>query len=295
MIRIVANARGMVKAERHRACHAYAYVIATEGASTETGFHLQAFPAFGSFDPEALAAKAVENAIEKLGAVEPESGSMKAVILNDAASDLLGAFMPSLSAEAIQKGKSGLAGKRGSKVGSSLFEVVDDPSGPGLNHAAFDDEGIASGRLDPFSEGVFLEPLYTVYSSAREGARPNGRGFRPSPTAAVSAGLVNAVLPAGRASLGDLLSGLGSGILITEVQGLHSGLNPVSGDFSCSARGFEVRGGRRGRPLRNFTISGNFYLLIAGLEAKASDLRQDVYGSFRSPSIAISSISVSSA
>jgi PmbA protein len=294
MIRIVANGRGMVKAERHRACHAIAYVMASDGGSTETGFHIQAFPSFKLLDPAAIAARAVESALEKLGAVEPESGNMRTVIQNDAASDLLGAFMSSLSAEAIQKGKSGLAGKRGSRVGSRLFEVLDDPTGPGLNHAAFDDEGIPSGKLEPFKEGVFLEPLYTVYSAAREGARPNGRGFRPSPTAGVSASLVNAILPAGTSSLADLLAGLGSGILITEVQGLHAGLNPVSGDFSCSARGFEVRGGKRGAALRNFTISGNFYRLIAGLEAKGSDLRDDVYGQFRSPSIAIAEISVSS-
>jgi PmbA protein len=292
-LRAIANGRGMLKAERHRLCYAYAYVIASEGDSTETGSYGEVVPDIGGLDAGRIAEKAVEEAIEKLKAVEPKSGSYRAIIKNDSASALLGAFMGAVSAEAIQKGKSRLEGKRGAKVGSKLFSIVDDPAASRLRHAAFDDEGVPAGRLEIFREGVFLEPLYTLYSARREGAEPNGRGMRGGASTNVAASLVNACIPAGKGGLEDLLSGIGEGILITDVQGLHAGLNAVSGDFSCSARGFSVQGGKKAGALRNFTVSGNFYDLIAGLEAVASDLREDVSDSFRSPSIAVASLSIS--
>ncbi|HRY73681.1 MAG TPA: metallopeptidase TldD-related protein, partial [Spirochaetia bacterium] len=281
--------------ERHRLCYAYAYVMADSGRGVETGVHLQAARSFEGLDPAAIAREAVARAVGKLGAAEPQSGTMRAVLENGAATSLLGAFMGSASAEAIQKGRSRLAGKRGERVGGALFTVVDDPAGPGLRGAAFDDEGLPAARLEVFREGVFLEPLYTVYSARREGAKPNGRGFRGSALASVSASLVNATIPAGSFSLEALAAEAGKGILVTEVEGLHAGLNPVSGDFSCSARGFALEGGRIGAPLRNFTISGNFYELVAGLEAVGSDLREDVLDRFRSPSLLVASLSVSGA
>lgn len=292
-VRAIANGRGMLKAERHRLCYLYAYVIATDGDSTETGSYSEVAAEFAGLDRERVAARAVEEAIEKLHATEPSSGTYRAVIKNDAASALIGAFMGSVSAEAIQKGKSRLAGKRGQKVGSGLFTVVDDPDLSTLRHASFDDEGVPAGRIEIFREGIFVEPLYTLYSARREGAKPNGRGMRGSAASNVTAGLVNAFVPAGRDGLEALLSGIGTGILITDVQGLHAGLNAVSGDFSCSARGFAVQGGKKAGALRNFTVSGNFYDLIAGVEATGSDLRDDVADSFRSPSLAIAALSVS--
>lgn len=292
-VRAIASARGLLKAERHRGCYLYAYVIATDGDSTETGSYGEEAADFPGLDHERVAARAVEEALGKLHATEPRSGTYRAVIRNDAASALLGAFMGSASAEAIQKGKSRLAGKRGQKVASALFTVIDDPGLSALRHAAFDDEGVPAGRLEVFREGVFLEPLYTLYSAKREGTRSNGRGRRGGAAANVSAGLINAFVPAGKDDLEALLSGIGTGVLVEGIQGLHAGLNPVSGDFSCSARGFAVEGGKKAGALRNFTVSGNFYDLIADIEATGSDLRDDLSDPFRSPSLALAALSIS--
>ncbi len=51
-----------------------------------------------------------------------------------------------------------------------------------------------------------------------------------------------------------------SGVYITDLQGLHSGLNPVSGDYSLSAHGYEIENGKIKRPINQITIAGNFFL-----------------------------------
>ena len=38
-----------------------------------------------------------------------------------------------------------------------------------------------------------------------------------------------------------MIKSIDEGLLITQVAGLHSGVNPVSGDFSLAAKGFIVK------------------------------------------------------
>ena len=48
----------------------------------------------------------------------------------------------------------------------------------------------------------------------------------------------------GDTSLDDLVKSIDKGLLITNLQGLHSGLNPISGDFSLQSSGFYIEDGR---------------------------------------------------
>src|SRR5438552_7398973 len=51
----------------------------------------------------------------------------------------------------------------------------------------------------------------------------------------------------------EILAKVGDGLLVQDVAGLHSGVNPVSGDFSTGAEGLRIRGGELGEPVREFT------------------------------------------
>ncbi len=84
-----------------------------------------------------------------------------------------------------------------------------------------------------------------------------------------------------------------SGILITEVEGSHAGLDPITGDFSLSAKGYRVSHGNQGDPVRNFTIAGNFFEFINRISEKADDRRTDRMSAFSSPSLLISDVSIS--
>jgi len=78
------------------------------------------------------------------------------------------------------------------------------------------------------------------------------------------------------------------------VAGLHSGLNPVSGDFSLSASGYEIENGNIGRPVDLITIAGNLYELLKDIEDIADDLRFGFPGKsyIGSPSVKIKSLAV---
>ena len=74
-------------------------------------------------------------------------------------------------------------------------------------------------------------------------------------------------------SLDELLAEVGDGVLITEVMGLHSGVNPVSGDFSTGAEGRRITGGALAEPLREFTIASTLQRMLHDVVAIGSDLR----------------------
>ena len=48
-------------------------------------------------------------------------------------------------------------------------------------------------------------------------------------------------------SADEILAEVGEGLFVQSVTGVHSGVNPVSGDFSVGAEGLMIRGGRSGR------------------------------------------------
>jgi PmbA protein len=79
-------------------------------------------------------------------------------------------------------------------------------------------------------------------------------------------------LQPGAASHEALVAGVDAGILVVDVAGIHSGVNPVSGDFSTGAEGLRITGGTVGEPLREFTIASTLQRLLLGIRAVGADL-----------------------
>jgi PmbA protein len=90
----------------------------------------------------------------------------------------------------------------------------------------------------------------------------------------------------------DMLAALG------ELNGLHSGANAVSGDFSLSASGFLIADAKIIRPVEQVTIAGNFFELLRNVSDVGSDLRFGMpsrMGTVGAPSVLINRLEVSGA
>ena len=70
-----------------------------------------------------------------------------------------------------------------------------------------------------------------------------------------------------------MLAGITDGVLVQEVSGLHSGVNPVSGDFSTGAEGIRIRDGELAEPVREFTIASTLQKMLRDVRAVGSDLQ----------------------
>jgi PmbA protein len=107
-------------------------------------------------------------------------------------------------------------------------------------------------------------------ASARQlGIAPTGhavRGVSGSP----GAGPSNLYVAPGARSRDEMISGIGQGILVTELIG--QGVNGVTGDYSRGAAGFLITDGEVGPAVAEITIASNLKQMFATLEP-ASDLR----------------------
>ena len=80
------------------------------------------------------------------------------------------------------------------------------------------------------------------------------------------------VLSPGTRTQTELISDIDDGFLVQEVTGLHSGVNPVSGDFSTGAEGLRIRNGEIAEPIREVTIASTLQRLLQDVQGIGNDL-----------------------
>lgn len=264
-----------------------AVTLAVDGDETQTGFSFKIARGLDDVGLDSVADEAVARSVSMLGAVKPPTAKVPVILDQFAAVDFLGVLAGALNAEAVLKGRSLFADMVGRAVGSELFTLVDDgrvPDGPGS--CPFDDEAVPSGRTELFTRGVLNGFLHDTYTARRagDGQRSTGnakRGYRSAP----GVGTSNFYLDAGTSTFDDLLMRADGGVLIREVTGVHSGANPISGEFSVGATGLRIGGGTLGEPLREMTIASTLPEMLAAITGVGDDLR--FFSAVGTPSILI--------
>ena len=265
-----------------------AVTLAVDGDETQTGFSYRIARALDGLGVEAVADEAVGRAVRMLGATKPATAKVPIVLDQFAAEEFLGVLASALNAENVLKGRSLFAEMAGQQVGSDLFTLVDDGTildGPGA--APFDGEGVPSGRTELFTAGTLNGFLHDTYTAARmgNGQRSTGNAKRGSYKGSPGVGTSNFYLDNGSTPFEELLRQAEGGVLIAEVTGVHSGANPISGEFSVGATGLRIEGGALGEPLREMTIASTLPGMLAGITGLGDDLR--FFSSVGTPSVLI--------
>lgn len=270
-----------------------AVTLAEQGDETQTGFSYRIGRELDELNWEEIAFEAVVRAARMLGAQKPPTARVPVVLDPFAGSSFLGVLAGALSAESVLKGRSLFADKVGEQVGAQPLTLVDDGrwlSGPSA--APFDDEGVPNGRTELFSAGVLQGFLHNTYTAARMGGgtvstgNASRAGYRSTPGVGTSCFYVEP----GASSLEDLLRHAEDGILIQDVSGVHSGANPISGEFSVGATGLRIREGAVEEGLREMTIASTIPDMLQSIAAVGDDLR--FFSSVGVPSIMIGEMTV---
>jgi len=290
------NTKGLDLYERANLAYAYLSVVVKEDGDIKTGAKFAAGSDFGKFSAKKLAEKAVQEALSLLGAKSTPAGAYPVILRHDVAGDLLGAFSGIFSAEAVQKGLSLLKGKLNEPIAAETVSIIDDPfMAKGLASASFDGEGVASRYKRVVDKGVLTTYLHNLKTAAKDGVESTGNASKPSYKATVGIAPSNFYIENGDVSLESMTQKMGKGLLIINVQGLSSGLNAVSGDFSLPATGYLIEDGKIARPVDQITIAGNFFEMLKSIEMVGSDLTFGMPGTayLGSPSLWVKSVSVS--
>ena len=279
-------------------CYAYARAIAAddddEDRQTGLGFEVARGP--GKLDAGAIGGEAADRATSLLGAQKPASRACPVVLDETVAASFIGFIGGVLCADAVQRGRSPFAGSLGDEIGSAALTVADDgldPAGPAS--APFDGEGTPSSRTPLIDAGTLRTYLHDSYTARRagEGQTSTGNasrsGYRSPPSVSTS----NLVIAEGERTLEELLAEAADGVYITDVAGLHSGVNPVSGTFSVGASGRRIEGGALSTPVTEFTIASDLPKMLAAVVAAGRPARWVPFGgSVKAPALLIGEMAV---
>jgi PmbA protein len=275
----LASSRGFDGSFEATTAWAYASAFAGEGADLMTGMGLGLGRDPSALDAEAIGREAAERAAELKGARQP--GSRRCPVVLDAfvAASFVGFVGGMLSADAVQRGRSLFAGKEGEEIASSALRVVDDGTLPdGLASAPFDGEGSPQRRVPLIEDGRLRTFLFDSRTARKAGRETNGSATRTSYRTPPSVGTSNLVIEAGDATFDELVASAGDGLYVTDVAGLHSGVNPISGNFSVGATGRLIEGGELGAPVREITIASDLVSMLKAVQAVGSERRWVPFG-----------------
>ncbi|MCL2170991.1 MAG: TldD/PmbA family protein [Defluviitaleaceae bacterium] len=292
----IANSKGLDVSRKTNFCYSFAHCQVADETGVKMGGESFVGRDFGKLNPTDLGKISAEKALAKLGAKSIESGKYPIIFEPSQAASLLGVFVGGFSGEAAQKGFSLLKGKLGEAVASAVVTIIDDPLLPNaLASTPFDSEGVASRTKTVIDKGIFKTFLHNTKSAKKDGVAPTGNGFKMDFKSPVAITATNFFIQPGEISADDLAAKMGRGLMITSMQGLHSGANPISGDFSLSADGFLIEDGKIVRPVEQITISGNFFQVLKDIEEVANDLifkSPSATNNVASPSILVKSLDV---
>jgi PmbA protein len=293
----IANSRGFAAGYSATEAWAYASAFAGEGADLMTGLGVGLGRDPAALDPEAIGDEAAERAIALVGARQPDSRRCPVLLDAFVAASFLGFIGSMLSADAVQRGRSLFADREGEEVADPALELVDDGTDPeGPASAPFDGEGSPRGRTPLIEDGRLRTFLFDARTARKAGRRTTANANRGSYRTPPSVGTSNLMVAPGRAGLGELAAQAGDGLYVTDVAGLHSGVNPVSGTFSVGASGRLIEAGELGRPVRELTIASDLVTMLRSVRAVGSEARWVPFGgSVKAPPVLIGEMAVSGA
>ena len=240
--------------------------------------------------------EAVSEALAKIGAGSVPSGKYNVVFSGDKMRSLLSVFSNAFSAKAVIDGMSRLKGLEGEKIASDIVTITDDPQREGNAVGTnFDAEGVATHRKSVVEAGVLKTFLHNRETALAMGKETTANASKAGYSSPIGVRPYSFAIEPGDKTQDELFALAGDGIFITEINGLHAGANPVSGDFSLQSAGFMIRGGKKCEAVKSFTIAGNFFDLLKNIAALGNKLERGVatgFTGFCSPDVFVPEMSI---
>ncbi len=269
----VSTTTGIRESGRGNSCYVSVATLADDGDETQTGYGFSVGDSPKEFDLNKAAREAADRATRLLGAIKPPSKRVTVVLDPYVTAQFLGIISSTLNGESVSKGRSFFADRLGDQVADSRITLVDDPTNP-LAYTAtdIDAEGLAARRNVLIENGVLKKFVHSSYSARRLKTVSTGNAVRGGFASSPGVGCIALQLTPGTRSQNELIADVEDGVWVQMVQGLHSGVNPISGDFSTGASGLLISNGQVGAPVREFTIASTLQRMLLDVVALGNDV-----------------------
>jgi PmbA protein len=265
------NSKGLDLQQKSSVAGLVAVGVVSNGQEMSNDYQIK-LGQLDKIDVDALTAKAVSGAKEKLGGEVAPTGQYPVVFNPEAMTSLLGVYSSIFNSESAQKGLSKLAGKEGETIAASCVNLIDDPfHKENPEPMNFDAEGSPTHKKAVIENGVLNTLLYNLKTAAVAGKKTTGNASKAGYDSAVGIRPFTMYLAGGEMTEEELLAKVGNGVYITDLSGLHAGADAISGDFSLQSAGYMIENGVKTTYVKSFTVAGNFYELLKNIVALANN------------------------
>ena len=269
----VSTTTGIRETGRENGCYVQVSTLANDGDETQTGFGFSVGRRPDELDVERASREAAERAIRLLGATKPASKRLTIVLDPFVTAQFLGVISSTLNGESVVKGRSLFRDRLGERVAADGVTLVDDPTDARAYTATdVDGEGLAARRNVLIDGGTLRQFVHSSYSARRAATVSTGNAVRGGFAGSPSVGCLALQLQPGARSQAELVADIDDGLLVQSVSGLHSGVNPISGDFSTGASGMLITGGEVGAPVRELTIASTLQRMLLDIAEVGDDV-----------------------
>jgi PmbA protein len=269
-----ATTTGIRTSGRSNSCFVSVVTLADDvDDETQTGYGFSVGDSPNDFDLDKAAREAADRATRLLGATKPATKRTTVVLDPYVTSQFVSILSSAFNGENVAKGRSIFAGRLGEQVAVPFFTLVDDPTNK-LAYTAtdIDGEGLAARRNVLIKDGALQMFVHSSYSARRMQTKSTGNATRGGFAGSPGVGCLAMQVTPGAKSQAELIADIDDGVLIQEVSGLHSGVNPISGDFSTGASGMTITNGKVGAPIREFTIGSTLQRMLLDIVAVGNDV-----------------------
>lgn len=270
----IATSTGIEAYVRRTTCSCYSFAMAGEGTETQTGYGFTVGRSIADLDIAAAARDAAMRATRLLGARQPASRKIAVIFDPLVTASFLGVLSSALSAESVLKGRSLFAERVGEQVAATAVSIIEDPTiAQAFGAGAYDSEGVPTRRVELIGNGVLSGFLQNAYTGRRSGAGTTGSAARGGFSSTPGVGARALHLLPGAMSPEEIMALVPEALYVQSVSGLHSGTNPISGDFSVGAEGLMVRGGSFAEPVREVTIASTLQRMLLDVAQVGADIQ----------------------
>lgn len=278
--KIYVNSEGTAITEEILLCRLGGRIIAQDGSRTESiGFSLGYDCDYSRLiDRQEVVERQTRAVVDLLKAVPVEPGVHR--VLCD--QDLAGIFIHeafghlSESDDVINNVSLRDVVRLGKVIGRPILNIIDQGNLPGAPGTyAYDDEGVPGSRTYIVKDGILTGRMYSRLGAHQLGGKPTGNfratDYRFMPIVRMS----NIFIDKGKSTFQEMLASIDNGLY------LHGGKGgQTMGDiFTFGAQyGFEVKGGKPGRMVKDINISGNVFETLGNIEMVGDDFKMGEWG-----------------
>ncbi len=224
--------------------------------------------------PEALGVEVGQQTLESLDAVAVAPGRYRTLCDNELTGVLAHESFGHLTEfDLVACGWSVLQGRQGERLARPEVTIKDVPvvqDRPRDGVAIpLDAEGSPGRDVTLLDQGVLREFMHTRESAADQGVAPTGSARALNVQHQPIVRMRNTYVEPGELELDEALELVGDGVYLI---GGAGGAPRCDGSFTfTSTRGYEVKGGQKGRPIKMATIHGNVLDFLQNVEGATRD------------------------